>query len=132
MSEKTKGERAKPRILAVDDERKIVDILRYFLEQAGYEVETHTRPDDALEAARKGPFDLVILDVVMEGTDGYTVAGRLKEIPSTAGLPILFASAKLEINRLFLKNFDGRADFVNKPFKKEDLLRKVQALLDGK
>lgn len=122
---------SKERILAVDDEKNILDILHYLLDQQGYNVDAFLKADDALEAAQSSKYDLIILDLVMGTTDGYTVAGHLKELPLQKQTPFLFVSAKIEMAELFLKNFDGRADYMGKPFKRDELLEKVKSLLAG-
>ena len=121
----------KRRILIVDDEPKVLDIVKYFLERGGYEVEGHTEPDDGLDAARERPFDVAVLDIVLEGRSGYDVAGQLKQIPNTGKTPVLFMSSKVEMADLFLENYDGRAEFISKPFRKDELLDKVATLLGG-
>jgi DNA-binding response OmpR family regulator len=119
------------RVLVVDDEPRILDIVTYFLEQGGYEVESATGGDKAAAAARRKPFDVAVLDIVLIGESGYDVAGRLKKVKSADGMPVLFMSSKVEMADLFLENFDGRAEFLLKPFKKEALLTTVRTLIDG-
>ena len=119
------------RVLVVDDEPRILDIVKYFLEQGGYEVESATGGDKAAAAARKKPFDVAVLDIVLVGESGYDVAGRLKKVKSADGMPVLFMSSKVEMADLFLENFDGRAEFLLKPFKKEALLETVRTLING-
>lgn len=117
------------RVLAIDDDRRILEIIRHFLQEKGYEVQIFANPDEAVETAQTTPFDAVILDMVLQGTDGYRVASNLKRHPSTANLPVLFVSAKVEIAELFLKQFSGVADFLAKPFRRDDLLSKLERLL---
>jgi len=119
------------RVLVVDDEPRILDIVKYFLEQGGYEVEAYDGGEKALAAARKKPFDVGVLDIVLVGDSGYEVAGKLKKIKSAESMPILFMSSKVEMADLFLENYDGRAEFLLKPFKKEALLETVSTLLRG-
>jgi len=119
------------RVLVVDDEPRILDIVKYFLEQGGYEVETVTRGDKALELARKKGYDVAILDIVLEGDSGYEVAGKLKKIKIAESMPVLFMSSKVEMADLFIENYDGRAEFLLKPFKKEALLEAVETLVAG-
>jgi DNA-binding response OmpR family regulator len=119
------------RVLVVDDEPRILDIVKYFLEQGGYEVEAVNGGEKALAAARKGTFDVAVLDIVLVGDSGYEVAGKLKKIKSAASMPILFMSSKVEMADLFLENYDGRAEFLLKPFKKEALLEAVETLIEG-
>jgi DNA-binding response OmpR family regulator len=119
------------RVLVVDDEPRILDIVRYFLEQGGYEVEPVINGEKALAAARREPFDIAVLDIVLEGDSGYEVAGKLKKIKNAENLPVLFMSSKVEMADLFIENFDGRAEFLLKPFKKEALLESIKMLLEG-
>jgi DNA-binding response OmpR family regulator len=119
------------RVLVVDDEPRILDIVKYFLEQGSYEVEAVDGGEKALAAARKKPFDIAVLDIVLVGDSGYEVAGKLKKIKSAESMPILFMSSKVEMADLFLENYDGRAEFLLKPFKKEALLEKIGTLLQG-
>jgi len=119
------------RVLVVDDEPRILDIVKYFLEQGGYEVEGVTTGERALAAARKTPFDIAVLDIVLVEDSGYEVAGKLKKIKTAENLPVLFMSSKVEMAELFLESFDGRAEFLLKPFKKETLLESVRNLIDG-
>ena len=119
------------RVLVVDDEPRILDIVKYFLEQGGYEVEGLTTGEKALAAARKTPFEVAVLDIVLVGDSGYEVASKLKRIKSAENMPVLFMSSKVEMAELFLENYDGRAEFLLKPFKKETLLESVRNLLEG-
>ena len=119
------------RVLVVDDEPRILDIVKYFLEQGGYEVESATGGDKAAAAARRKPFDVAVLDIVLVGESGYDVAGKLKKVRSAEAMPVLFMSSKVEMADLFLENFDGRAEFLLKPFKKEALLETVRTLING-
>jgi len=119
------------RVLVVDDEPRILDIVKYFLEQGGYEVEAVDGGEKALAAARKKPFDIAVLDIVLVGDSGYEVTGKLKKIKTAESMPILFMSSKVEMADLFLENYDGRAEFLLKPFKKEALLESVGTMLKG-
>ena len=119
------------RVLVVDDEPRILDIVKYFLEQGGYEVEAVDGGEKALAAARKKPFDIAVLDIVLVGDSGYEVAGKLKKLKNAETLPVLFMSSKVEMADLFIENFDGGAEFLLKPFKKEALLETIRKLLEG-
>lgn len=115
----------------VDDEPRILDIVKYFLEQGGYEVEPVTTGEKALAAARRGTFDVAVLDIVLDADSGYEVASKLKKLKNAENLPVLFMSSKVEMAELFLENFDGRAEFLLKPFRKEALFEALQKLLEG-
>ena len=116
----------------MDDEPRILDIVKYFLEQGGYEVESATNGEKALAAARRKGFDVAVLDIVLSAQEsGYDVAGKLKRVKNAENIPVLFMSSKVEMADLFLENFDGRAEFLLKPFKKEALLETVKQLIAG-
>jgi DNA-binding response OmpR family regulator len=119
------------RVLVVDDEPRILDIVRYFLEQGGWQVEAFPTGAKGLQAARKSPFDVAVLDIVLGRGSGYDVAGRLKTLPGSEETPVLFMSSKVEMAGLFMDHYDGRAEFIRKPFKKDDLLAQVAALASG-
>ncbi len=123
---------SRPRVLVVDDEPRILEIVKYFLEQGGFDVEAFTGGDRALEAAKRAPFEAAVLDIVLEGGDsGYEVASRLKQVPGMEAAPVLFISSKVDMAELFLENFEGRAEFLLKPFKKDQLLASVETLVRG-
>jgi len=122
---------SKRRVLLIDDEPRILDIVRYFLDQGGYEVEAFTAQADGLSAARRAPFEIAVLDIVLDGASGYDVAFELKKIKNTERVPVLFMSSKVEMADLFLDSYDGRAEFIQKPFKKLDLLEKIELLIKG-
>lgn len=119
------------RVLVVDDEPRILDIVKYFLEQGGYEVESATNGEKALGAARRSAFDVAVLDIVLDVDSGYEVASKLKKIKSAEKIPVLFMSSKVEMADLFIEHFDGRAEFLLKPFKKEALLEAIKNLIEG-
>ena len=119
------------RVLVVDDEPRILDIVKYYLEQGGYAAEGCASGDAALASARKGAFDLAVLDIILEKESGYDVAGRLKKVPGMESAPVLFMSSKVEMAELFLESFDGRAEFLLKPFKKDAFLEAVRGLFEG-
>ena len=119
------------RVLVVDDEPRILDIVKYFLEQGGYEVIAHTSGPAALDAAKIRPFDVAVLDIVLGRSSGYDVAGRLKKVAGSEETPVLFMSSKVEMADLFLENCDGRAEFIRKPFRKDELLGQVALLAGG-
>ncbi len=118
-------------VLVIDDEPRILDIVQYFLEQGGYNVEARCVPEEGLAAAKKQPFDVAVLDVVLGDTSGYKVASQLKRIPANEKTPVLFMSSKVEMADLFLEHYEGRAEFIQKPFKKAELLAKVDELAGG-
>ena len=87
---------SKERILVVDDEEDILELVRYNLTKEGYHVTGALTGEDALKKARSETFDLIVLDLMLPGIDGLEVAKRLKNSPKTEQIPIVMLSAKGE------------------------------------
>ena len=85
---------AKARILCVDDDRPTVTIIAAILKKEGYEVEIALNGNEGLKKARESKPDLLILDIMMPGTDGYEVCRRLKADPETSRIGVLMLTAK--------------------------------------
>ncbi|BDG61821.1 response regulator transcription factor [Caldinitratiruptor microaerophilus] len=114
------------RILVVEDERPIADILRFNLEREGYEVEVATGGPEALDKARRLAPDLIILDIMLPGMDGFQVC---REVRSFSSVPILMLTAKeAEIDKVVGLEL-GADDYVTKPFSPRELLARVRAVL---
>ena len=115
------------RILAVDDDAGILDVLRYLLSSEGFEVETASDGEEALAAASRRPFDLVLLDVMLPGLSGTEVCRRLREADNT--VPIIMLTARdAEVDRVLNLEL-GADDYIPKPFSKAELVSRVRALL---
>lgn len=120
---------AKQKILAVDDERHILELISYNLSEAGYEVQTVETGQGALEkAASFGP-DLILLDVMLPDLDGLQVCTRLKRAPETASIPVIMLTARGDEIDKVLGLEIGADDYVVKPFGVRELLARVKALL---
>ncbi|ANK88222.1 MULTISPECIES: response regulator transcription factor [unclassified Rhizobium] len=115
-----------PRILVVDDEPHIRDVICFALERADLASMAARNGAEAIAAFRRGNIDLIILDVGMPGMDGLEVC---RQIRTTSGLPILFLSARdEEIDRIL--GFEiGGDDYVTKPFSPRELVARVKAIL---
>src|SRR3954452_5957406 len=119
----------KPNILVVDDERDLVELVRYNLERGGYGVITAFDGETALDAAQRRRPDLVVLDVMMPGIDGLEVCRRLRADVRTAGTPIIMLTAKAaEADRVVGLEL-GADDYVIKPFSPRELVARVRAVL---
>ncbi len=114
------------RILAVDDEPNIVEFLRVGLGYEGYQVEVATEGRAALELARQEKFDLVILDVMLPGLDGFEICKRIRV---NSDVPILMLTARDEIADRVTGLDLGADDYLVKPFSFAELLARVRAIL---
>ncbi len=116
------------KVLVVDDEEPILELLKYNLEKAGYQVETAVNGVKALETARKFHPDLVLLDIMMPEMDGVETCRRLREIPEVQGTFIIFLTARSE-EYSEVAAFDvGADDYITKPIKPRALLSRINAV----
>ncbi|HET9429024.1 MAG TPA: phosphate regulon transcriptional regulator PhoB [Allosphingosinicella sp.] len=119
----------KPRILLVEDDRSLVELLSFHLRRAEFDVETTTDGEDALLMAREAPPDLVILDWMIEGISGLEVCRRLRRLPETANVPIIMLTARGEETDRIRGLETGADDYVTKPFSPRELVARVGAVL---
>ncbi len=117
------------RVLVVDDEAPIRLLCRVNLEAEGMEVLEAGDGPSGLETARRERPDVVLLDVMMPGLDGWRVAEELLEDPATSGIPIVFLTARAEL-RDRTRGLDlGGLDYVTKPFNPVDLARLIRDVI---
>lgn len=116
------------RILVVDDEQDLCEILKFNLETEGYAVDT---ANSAEEALGKGiaQYDLLLLDVMMGGMSGFSMAKQLKKSPETANVPIIFLTARDTENDVVTGFNLGADDYISKPFSIREVLVRVRAIL---
>ncbi len=119
---------ARPTILVVDDEPDLLEILEFNLEAAGYEVLTARSAAEALEQDPASA-DLLLLDVMMPGMDGFALARRLRAEPATAALPIVFLTARDSEADVVAGLELGGDDYISKPFSIKEVLARVAAVL---
>jgi two-component system response regulator MprA len=115
------------RVLAVDDDPKILSLMRRGLSFAGYQVDTATNGEGALSIAREHLPDIVILDVMMPGIDGLEVCSRLRA--GEPQLPIILLTAKDRVPDRVAGLDAGADDYLVKPFSFDELLARIRALL---
>ncbi len=113
-------------ILLVDDDPNISRLVRLYLEKEGFRVECADRGDDAVNLFRKDPPDLMLLDVMLPGMDGWAV---LKNIRKTSAIPIIMLTAKEETFDKVLGLELGADDYITKPFDNKELVARVKAVL---
>lgn len=119
----------KGKILVVDDEPGVVELIQYNLNLAGYESEAAANGNEAVEKARTLSPDLILLDVMLPELDGFEVCKILRANPSTAGIPIIMLTAKAsEVDRIVGLEL-GADDYVTKPFSPRELMLRVKKRL---
>ncbi|BCJ88355.1 response regulator transcription factor [Effusibacillus dendaii] len=116
----------KVRVLVVDDEWNMRNLLRIYLAKNGFEVTDATNGEEALEWIGKQSFDLVVLDVMMPNMDGWQVCSKIRE---TENIPILMLTARTETKDKVHGLRLGADDYLTKPFDPEELVARVFALL---
>jgi len=117
------------RVLIVEDERDIRDLILLHLQRDGYQVATAGSGEDGLLQVKQSPPDLVLLDLMLPGMSGLEVCRRLRQEPTTATLPILMLTAKAdEVDRVVGLEL-GADDYVVKPFSPKELVARVRAVL---
>ncbi len=117
---------AAKRILVVDDDPEVLDVIQVALKSEGYQVAVARTGPDGLEAALADPPDVLILDIMMPGMHGADVCRRLKAEPTTAAVPIIMVTALSEAKYRKAALFQLDVDFyLTKPFDIADLLDKV-------
>ncbi|MES9943421.1 phosphate regulon transcriptional regulator PhoB [Candidatus Thiodiazotropha sp. CDECU1] len=118
-----------PRILAVDDEPAVGEMLRFILEQDGFQADFVEDATQAINQIRKSKPDLILLDWMLPGMSGLELAGRLKKDRETASIPIIMLTAKGEENDKVRGLDIGAEDYVTKPFSARELLARIRSIL---
>lgn len=116
------------KILVVDDEQDLCEILRFNLETEGYHVETANSAEEAL-SLDVSQFDLLLLDVMMGGMSGFSMAKKLKADAATRDIPIIFLTARDTENDTVTGFNLGADDYISKPFSIREVMVRVRAVL---
>jgi two-component system phosphate regulon response regulator PhoB len=118
-----------PRILIVEDDRALVELLTFHFAREEYEVSSTPDGEEALLMARESPPDVIILDWMIEGVSGIEVCRRLRRLPETAAVPIIMLTARGEEADRIRGLETGADDYVTKPFSPRELVARVGAVL---
>jgi|TARA_R110000803_G_scaffold41084_4_gene88503 two-component system alkaline phosphatase synthesis response regulator PhoP len=120
----------RPKVLIAEDEETIVESLSFLMEKEGYDVSVATDGQTAIKMITRDIPDMVLLDVMMPGCDGFEVVRAVRADPKTKPIPIMMLTAKTrEVDRR--KGLElGVDDFVTKPFSTRDVVSRVKALLE--
>jgi phosphate regulon transcriptional regulator PhoB len=117
------------KILIVDDEPDIVDLVSYNLKKDGFRVTTASDGEQALRKVRKDKFDLVVLDLMLPGIQGVELCRIIRNDPKTADTPIIMLTAKGEEVDRVIGLESGADDYMTKPFSSKELIARIKAVL---
>jgi two-component system sensor histidine kinase/response regulator len=124
--EQSASDEKKLTVLLVDDTKENINVLRKTLDPEGYNLGVALNGEKALELVTKLRPDLILLDIMMPGIDGFETCRRIKENPETKDIAIIFITAKNETEDI-VKGFSlGAVDYINKPFRQEEVLSRVR------
>ena len=116
------------RILVIDDEADLVELVLYNLKKEGFSVDSASDGETALKKVRKGTYDLLILDLMLPGIQGTELCRILRNDPKTSGVPIIMLTAKAEEVDKIVGLEIGADDYVTKPFSPRELVARVKAV----
>ncbi|MBN1105213.1 MAG: response regulator transcription factor [Deltaproteobacteria bacterium] len=122
----------KSKLLVVDDEEDILELLTYHLTREGFKVTCAASGEEALQAVQSNTYSLILLDLMMPGIDGFEVTRRLKTDPSTRDVPIVMLTAKGEDTDIVAGLELGADDYIPKPFSVKVLISRIKAVLRRK
>jgi DNA-binding response OmpR family regulator len=117
------------RVIIIEDERDIVELVRYNFRKEGFEIESFSCGRDGLEYLHRNPADLVLLDILLPDEDGFEICKRLRADERLKSLPVIFLTAKSEEMDRVLGLEIGADDYVVKPFSPRELVARVKAVL---
>lgn len=118
------------KVLIVDDVTKNIQLVANFLKQAGYEINYAISGKTAIKHIKKQKFDLILLDIMMPEMDGFEVCQKLKSNDETKDIPVIFLTAKTDIDSITKAFKVGGIDYITKPFNKAELLARVKTHLE--
>lgn len=117
------------RILVVDDEADIGDLLKYNLDQEGFDCETLNQGEAVLPTLQSTAFDLVVLDLMLPGLSGLEVCRQMKRVPELENIPIIMLTAKSSETDKIVGLEVGADDYITKPFSPRELVARIKAVL---
>ena len=120
--------RQQGRVLVVEDERDVAELIRYNLTKEGYDVIVAPTGADAVKRTREVLPDLVLLDIMVPELNGWEVCRRLKQDPDTRNIPVIMVTGRVEEGDKVLGFEIGADDYVTKPFSPRELLARIRAV----
>jgi two-component system, OmpR family, alkaline phosphatase synthesis response regulator PhoP len=120
------------RLLVIEDDKDILELIKYNLQKEHYQIATATNGEEALEAVKSRVFDLILLDLMLPGLDGLEICKIFKADPSLAAIPIIMVTAKGEETDIVLGLELGADDYIVKPFSPRVLIARIRSILRRK
>lgn len=118
------------KVLIVDDVTKNIQLVASFLKEAGYDINFALNGKDALRHIEREQFDLILLDIMMPEMDGLEVCQKIKERKDSRDIPVIFITAKTDVDSISTAFAVGGVDYITKPFNKAELLARVRTHLE--
>lgn len=118
------------RVLVIDDSKTVVGFLSRLLKQNGYEMLEAGDAETGVELAKTGKPDLIFLDIVLPGMNGFAALRLLRRDPSLRQVPVIMMSGNVEATEEFYLQSIGADDFLKKPFSRAEVCARVEQLLD--
>jgi len=117
------------RVLVIEDEQDVAELIRYNLAKEGYEVRVIANGVDGLKQARESRPDMILLDIMVPQLNGWEVCRRLKQEPDTREVPVIMVTGRVEEGDKVLGFEMGADDYVTKPFSPRELLARIRAVI---
>lgn len=118
------------RVMIIDDSQTILVALKKTLRSAGYETSEYLDAEKGLEAAFQNPPDLIFLDIILPGMNGFTALRQLRQNPLTKDVPVIMISGNEQATEQFFGARIGADDFMKKPFSRFEVFARIEHLLD--
>ena len=119
------------KVLIIDDSPTVVAVLRKTLASAGYETREALDAEQGLALIAKSPPDLVFLDIILPGMNGFNALRTIRRMPASQHIPVIMISGNEHATEQFYANRIGADDFMKKPFSRHEIFARIEALLDG-
>ncbi|MDN3516103.1 response regulator [Aquisalimonas lutea] len=119
------------RVLIVDDSPTETHVLREMLEKHDYQVSVADNGEDGIKLAQNAAPDVILMDIVMPGVNGFQATRKLTKDPATAGIPIVIISTKDQDTDRIWGMRQGARDYISKPVTEQELLEKIEGALKG-
>jgi len=117
------------KILVIDDDRLLLEIVGDMIRRAGFQAEVVSDPKEGIQRAQEGDISLILLDVVMPELNGFQVLKALRAVDVTASIPVIMLTSKDEVDSFEEAHDLGVQDYINKPFEEPFLIKRIYRVL---